>query len=68
VFDSCNRNKLLSTAWLARREHIYDFDTLKFRSDLSDVDLEFVYHYVVDLGYCHDEFIKEINSWIDSAA
>lgn len=30
--------------------------------------LQFVYHYVVDLGYCHDEFIKVLNSQIDNAA
>ena len=68
IFDSADRNKLLSTAWLARREHVYDLDSLRFKSGLSEMGLQFVYHYVVDLGYCHDEFMKVLNSKIDNAA
>jgi|OpeIllAssembly_1097287.scaffolds.fasta_scaffold965027_2 hypothetical protein len=68
IFDSANRNKLLSAAWLARREHVYDLDILRFRSDLTEEALQFVYHYVVDLCYCHDEFLKVLDSWVDTAA
>lgn len=68
IFDSCHRNVVLSAAWLVRREHIIDWDTLQFRSHLIDDDLLFVYHYVVDMGYAHDELIKVIDAELDAAA
>jgi hypothetical protein len=68
VFDSNNRNKLLSAAWLVRREHIYDIEMLKFKCDISESEFLLISHYVIDMGFCHDEFVKFLNSHVVTAA
>lgn len=64
VFDSSCRNRLLSAAWLQRREHIYDPEILKFHSGLSDIECEVIEHYIIDLGYNHDEFLNYLNTGV----
>ena len=68
IFDSSDRNKLLSAAWMVRREHLCDLDLIRFRCKLSEDDIAFIYQYVVDDGCCHDEFVKVLNARIDNAA
>lgn len=70
VFDSSDKNKLLSASWLVRREHVCDTNVIEFRTKLSKEELAPVLKYVVDQGYCHDDFLKIIDSIfvVDSAA
>jgi uncharacterized membrane protein YvbJ len=68
TFDSSGRNRLLAAAWMARRENIQDRDLLRFRSGLSENDLEFIYQHIVDSGCTHDEFLKILAARIDNAA
>lgn len=65
--DNCNRifstsqfHRLLSAAWVVRREHAYDSEVLKYRCKLSQEEAEIVYHFVVEQCYSHDEFLKEL--------
>ena len=69
VFDTSDRNRLLSAAWLVRREHTYNIEIVEFRTDLSPQELSLIYEYVIDLGYCHDDFLKILDSLsFDNAA
>jgi len=45
-------------AWIVRRWHVEDPFILKFKLGFSDEEVEIVYHYVVENGYCHDEFFE----------
>lgn len=60
IFTNAQFYKLLAAAWVIRREHAYDSEVLKYRCDLSQDEADLVYHFVVELGYSHDEFLKEL--------
>ena len=57
-FEANDTNKLLSAAWELRKSHHLGLDAFKFRSGLDDTESQFVYHYISELGYSHDEFLK----------
>lgn len=68
VFDSSNHNRILSAAWMIRRENLCNLDMVRFRCDLSEDDLSMLAYHVIDQGCSHDEFVKALNLRIDSAA
>ena len=65
VFDSQKLNKILSTAWMIRREHLCNLDMVRFRCELSEDDFALLDHYIIHQGYSHDEFTRVLNSRID---
>ena len=56
VFDSCVYNQLLAAAWQINKENL-PFDKAKFFVKLDKDLLTFVYTFVVDHGYNHQEFM-----------
>jgi len=48
-------------AWMVRRWHIDDPYVLKFKFGFPDDEIELVYRYVVEEGYCHDEFLRVLD-------
>jgi len=64
VFDSSPYNKLLSASWEARKNHLPYSDVLQEIYQLSDEDTKLLQHYVIDNGYCHDEFVKIVKNSI----
>jgi len=70
VFDSCPYHRLLSAAWLVRKQNLYNIEAIKSScEDLSDCELEILEKYIVDEDCSHDEFLKIINkkTCIDSS-
>lgn len=62
VFDSSQDNTLLSMAWLVRRKHINDFETLMDRYGMTEEDAKFVIKHVADGCCSHEEFLKIIKN------
>lgn len=58
IFDSCDYNRLLSAAWVVRREYIIDSEVLKKKCGLSDDETKFITEFVIDKEYTHDEFLS----------
>lgn len=56
-FESTNINKLLSAAWELRRKNLTQ-ESLLFQTKLDKDLVEFVYYFVWNLSYSHDEFLK----------
>lgn len=65
VFDSSDFNQTLSAAWIIRRWHIRDIETMKKKFDFSDIVLELVDEYVIKQGLSHDDFMKVARKKID---
>ena len=61
VFDSSSYHKILSAAWLARRDEIIDIIALRAMYDLNDCEANIVSRCVIDQCYSHDELVKELN-------
>lgn len=61
VFNSSSLHRVLSMAWMVRRWHIDDPYVLKFKFGFPDDEIELVYRYVVEEGYCHDEFLRVLD-------
>lgn len=61
VFDSSSYYKILSTAWAARKNNIYDVDCIKDIYELNDCEAAIIQKYVIEDGYSHDELLKVIN-------
>jgi len=57
IFQTTGENKLLSASWQLRRKNM-GMEQFKFLSQLSNEDAKFVYYYVVEEGYSHEEFIQ----------
>jgi len=57
VFDSSDYNKLLSAAWQVRRENIC-IERMKWQTKLDDDLCLFVYLFVHDYEYTHEDFAK----------
>ena len=61
VFDSSEKNELLSMSWLARKKNIDNWETLVGRCQASEENAKFVIQHVVD-GCCnHEEFSNIVN-------
>jgi Zn-finger nucleic acid-binding protein len=58
VFDTTQFNRLLSLAWVARKQDIADPDWLVHRHGATIEEAEFVVEYVADGCYSHEEFYK----------
>jgi hypothetical protein len=64
VFDSSSHHKILSAAWMARRDNLFDVDCLKAAYDLTDCEAKLIKKYVIDECHSHDDLIKILNSKI----
>ena len=58
IFDSCRENRLLSAAWAVRRRHFISIEQLQYFSNLPADELEIIDRYIIEEGYCHDDFLK----------
>lgn len=62
VFDSCPFHRLLSAAWLIRKQNLYDIGAVKSCcEDLNECELAILEKYIVEEDCSHDEFLKVIN-------
>jgi len=64
VFDTCAYHRILSAAWECRRNDFEYVEIIEGKYGLSE-DESILVQKSIDKGYCHDEFIKYINSAID---
>ena len=62
VFDSSDFNILLAAAWQVRKDNL-SFERLKWQLKLSEEFCIFVYAFVADHGYSHDEFIRVLKKF-----
>lgn len=62
VFDSCKYNQLLSASWVLRKNPQTGLDKLIFLTKLSAGDALFVYTFIADNLYTHDEFQAYLKS------
>jgi hypothetical protein len=61
VFDSSIYHRLLSAAWMVRRWHVEDVESLKQRFGFSEAESNLLYKYVIENRYSHDDFIKVLD-------
>jgi len=61
IFDSSQKNRLLSAAWCIRHLNLETKDLLNY-NQLTSVELEFLEKYVFDKGYSHDELLKVLKT------
>jgi hypothetical protein len=64
VFSSSLRNKILSAAWVVRKWHIHDKETLKQKFDFPEIAINTVEKYVINLDYSHDQLLEVIGKKI----
>lgn len=57
VFESSPFNRILSVAWLIRRQHITDRDVLIQQYGYDPVVVDLLMEFVVDEGRTHEEFV-----------
>ena len=57
VFDTTPFNRALSAGWMVRRKHIDNVEWL-ISCGYSKTESELAVHYVGELCYDHDEFVK----------
>lgn len=57
IVESSVYNKLLSSAWILRKKNI-SIEQLKFLTNLSDAMGIFVYSFVVENNYSHEDFMQ----------
>lgn len=62
IFSTSQFHRLLSAAWVIRREHTYDPEVLKYRCHLSQEEANMIYHFVAEECYSHDELLKELTN------
>ena len=58
IFDSSTFNRLLSAAWILKKNPSLSLERIQFQSQLSESEAIFVYTYITEYGYSHDDFIK----------
>lgn len=58
VFDSSKHNKMLSLAWVVRKQHISEPDYLVYHHGCSRPDAEFLINFVFEGCYNHEEFAR----------
>lgn len=58
TFDASKFNRLLSAAWCVRRMNLNDVNDLRRYNNLTEDELDFINHHVVDKGLTHDRFLK----------
>lgn len=57
-FEANHTNRLLGASWELHKNNNMGLEQFKFNAKLSDAEAEFVYRYIVDECYSHDEFLK----------
>lgn len=58
--DSSRENRLLSLAWVVRKQDIDDAEPLVYRYGVSREDAELVLKYVAEELYSHEEFYHHL--------
>lgn len=61
VFDTSVMNRMLSFAWLCRRESVSDVDILK-DCGLTPEEIGTIEEYVLKGGYSHDDFYRVLRA------
>ena len=63
VFDTSPYHKILSAAWLIRKQNLYNLDAIKgSMPSLTDCELKILEKYIIDEDMPHEEFLKNVNS------
>lgn len=60
IFDSSLYNRLLSASWLVRKHSCHGVNQLVSDTKLPEHEAIFVYSFVVENCYSHDEFQKAL--------
>ena len=63
IINSSLHNRLLSASWLVRQNNYHGVDQLISDTKLPEHEAIFVYSFVGDNQYSHDEFIRILNSF-----
>lgn len=58
IFDSCLFNRLLAASWLLKNNNYHGVEQLISDTKLPEHEAIFVYSFIVENLYSHDEFIK----------
>ncbi len=58
IFDSSKFNRLLSIAWQIRRQDVTCPEFLVNHYDVDPAEAEFVFQYVSDECYSHEDFMR----------
>lgn len=62
VFDTSPYHRILSAAWLIRKQNLYNLEAIKgSMEDLTDCELQILEKYVIDDDMPHEEFLKKID-------
>jgi len=61
IFESSSYHKILSMAWMVRRWHVEEPYYFQHKFGFSEQEIDIVYKYVVEEGYCHDELVKALD-------
>jgi hypothetical protein len=61
IIESSLQNRLLSASWLMRQNNYHGIDQLISDTKLSESEAIFVYSFVGDNFYSHDEFLQALN-------
>jgi hypothetical protein len=62
VFDTTPYHRILSAAWLIRKQNLYNLEAIKGSMEcLTDCELKILDKYIIEQDLHHDEFLKVIN-------
>lgn len=62
IFEASEINKLLGASWIIRKNHNLNYDLLAFQTKLDREQLDFVFKYIAEEGYCHDDFLEVLKT------
>ena len=62
LFDDSSMNRILSASWVCRKWHLEDPQLLQEKCMLSSEEAGIVNHYIGDLFYNHDEFLRALKN------
>lgn len=60
IFDNSLQNRLLSASWLIRKHNYHNMDQLISATKISENEAIFVYSFVEENCYSHEEFCKAL--------
>jgi len=60
IFQANQENRLLSVAWALRKSRCPEKEKYRFLKFLTEEEVEFIYHHVVEEGYSHDDFLRKL--------
>lgn len=61
VFDSSNKNVILSTYWLVKKRNILDRQYLIDHYNIPEDDADFVVDVAINHQYSYEEFVRILN-------